>query len=394
MTVRSAWQLNPGQTRSDSRLAPIGTFAPLDATQTRAGVVPGGTPMLLTGSGMTGSLSIGRAIVQGTATQGAYPVVITAAEPITVANGHASLPRIDSVFLVAYDQLYDTSGQTLAAVVYVQGTAASTPLAPAAPATGTAYLRLWDIAVPAGASAGSPISWGTALTDRRTYTAAVGGITPDGAAVGAYPGQYRDGNGYIERYSGSAWESKVYLGAAGQVVIGSDVSLSRSGAGAMQVNGSLNATGAGGYLLARRTADSAAVTNNTTLAADSALTVNVAANAVYTVTGVLGFQASTTGDIKVQFVGPSGATFDWVATAQDSTGTSAVGTVITGRAAITDAQVFGGRGAGSTNTALINGLLVTSSTAGSFGVQWAQGASDGTGTLMKAASYLLLDRVV
>lgn len=292
MTVRSAWHLNPGQTRQDSRLAPLETPTPVDSMTGRSGLLPGGNPCLLTGSGMAGSISTGRAIVQGTTTQGAYPVVVTAAEPITVANGHASLARVDSVFLVAYDQLYDTSGQTLAAVVYVQGTAASSPTAPTAPATGTAYMRLWDIAVPAGASAGSPINWGTALTDRRTYTAAVGGITPDGATAGSYAGQYRDGGSYLERYNGSAWESRVYLGAAGRVVIGGDTALYRGGANALKTDGSVQALGmASAYV----ETSSGQVTSSTSYAAVSPA---LSATAVVPPSGLLHVYGTVRQDIN------------------------------------------------------------------------------------------------
>ncbi|MFD7413537.1 hypothetical protein [Kitasatospora purpeofusca] len=207
MTVRSAWHPNPGQTRADTRLSPIGTMTPTGSTTTRAGVVPGGTPLALSMSGMTGTIAIGRAAVQGTSAQGAYPVVVTAAETFTVANGHASLIRYDTVWLIAYDTLYDASGQTLVAVVYQQGTAgAGSP--PSAPASGTAYLRLWDIQVPSGASAGAPPNWvgGGLLTDKRVYTVALGGINPGGSSVaGQYAGQYRDNAGLLERYTGSAW---------------------------------------------------------------------------------------------------------------------------------------------------------------------------------------------
>ncbi|MFB7617833.1 hypothetical protein [Kitasatospora sp. NPDC056181] len=209
MTVRSAWHINPGQARQDTRLAPVGTMAPTGPTTTRAGVIPGGTPLALTMSGMGGTISVGRAVVQGTTTQGAYPVVVTANETFTVANGHASLVRYDTVWLVAYDQLYDTSGQTLAAVVYQQGTAGA-GVPPTAPATGTAYLRLWDIQVPAGASAGAPPTWVASglLTDRRVYTASLGGIVPTSDSVsGAYVGQWRDNatTGALERWDGSTW---------------------------------------------------------------------------------------------------------------------------------------------------------------------------------------------
>jgi hypothetical protein len=250
VTVRSGWHYNspaqsPGQTRADTRAVPLGTFTPTDATQTRPGVVPGGTGLNLTGTGMTGTISVGRAVVQGTSTQGAYPWAVTVAESFTVANGHASLARIDSVFAVIYDQLYDASGNTLAALVYVQGTASGSPVAPTAPTTSTAYLKLWDIAVPAGASAGSPINWGSALTDRRQTTVAIGGINPGGTSVaGAYPGQFRDGGGatgILERYNGSTWEPRVYLGNSGQLVLG-DVNFYRSAANVARTDDAFVAT--------------------------------------------------------------------------------------------------------------------------------------------------------
>lgn len=204
MTVVAAWNALTGLTRAAIRLTTV-LMTPTTATTVRAGVIPGGTPLLLTGTTMTGTVAIGRAIVQGTTAQGAYPVAVTVAETFTVANGHASLPRIDTVWIVASDQDYDSSGTRAGSIVYQQGTAAASPTAPTAPTGITAYLRLWDIAVPAGASAGSPINWGTALTDRRTYTVAVGGISPDATTTGTYAGQVRYNGGILEAYNGSAW---------------------------------------------------------------------------------------------------------------------------------------------------------------------------------------------
>ncbi|WP_282204550.1 hypothetical protein [Kitasatospora fiedleri] len=129
MTARAAWLYNPGQTRQDTRLAPVSPMYPVDAMTSRSGVIPGGTPFALTGSGMSGTLAVGRAYIQGTSAQGAYPAAITVAESISVANGHASLSRIDSVFLTVYDNLIDSSGLTLTRVDYVQGTAAASPTA-------------------------------------------------------------------------------------------------------------------------------------------------------------------------------------------------------------------------------------------------------------------------
>jgi hypothetical protein len=251
VTVRSAWHYNspaqsPGQTRADTRLTPVGTMTPETATTTRAGVVPGGTGLNLTGTGMTGTIAIGRAVIQGTTTQGAYPFAVTVADSFVVANGHASLPRIDSVFAVIYDSLYDASGQTLAAIVVVAGTPNASPTAPSTVPNSNAYLKLWEIRVEANSSAGTPIDWSTKLTDRRVYTVGLGGIVL-GAANGAYAGQFRDAggaSGILERYNGSAWESRLYLGTSGQVVIGSDVNLYRQSANVLKTDDALQVAGA------------------------------------------------------------------------------------------------------------------------------------------------------
>ncbi|GGY65674.1 hypothetical protein [Streptomyces xanthochromogenes] len=208
MTVRSAWLLTApgGQTREDTRITPLGTMVPESELTTRDGVIAGGNPLRATGAGaMAVQISTGRAVVQGTLTQGPYPVAVTAPETLVVGDGHAQFPRIDSVTLRVLDGLYDTTGQTLARLEVVRGDANSTPAPPAlAPAT----LRLWDINVPAGTSAGTGgINWATALTDRRRYTAAYGGITPPGgpSTPGAYVGQYRDNGRILERWDGSTW---------------------------------------------------------------------------------------------------------------------------------------------------------------------------------------------
>ena len=213
MTVRAAWLLpggagNPGQTREDTRLAPLGTMTPAGELATRPGIVPGGNPFAAAGAGaMSLQVGIGRATVQGTLAQGAYPVAVDAPETVTFADGAALFDRIDSVVLRVYDGLFDVYGQTLAAVEIVPGAAAESP---AAPTLEPACLPLWDVRVPAGASAGvGGIDWGSALTDRRRYTVAVGGVVPRGALsdVGAYDGQYADVDGVLYRWSaaGSAW---------------------------------------------------------------------------------------------------------------------------------------------------------------------------------------------
>jgi hypothetical protein len=231
VTIRSVWHINNTQTREDTRFAPLGIMTPnsTSALSTANGVVPtSNNPMNLTSTGaMTAQVEIGRAVVQGLLTQGCYPVVITAPEALTFADGDATNPRIDSVMIVIRDDPYDSSGFTDVRVIVEPGTPAASPVAPALPTE--ASLRLWDVQVDAGVSAGGGgIDWGTKLTDRRSYAVALGGIGV-GNNPGAYAGQWRDSGGSagtLSRYNGTAWESYVRLDSGGQLQIG-DVNLRR-----------------------------------------------------------------------------------------------------------------------------------------------------------------------
>lgn len=234
MTIKSVWHINSSQTREDTRFAPLGMMTPnsSSALSTYNGVVPSaGNPFGLTSTGtMTAQIEIGRAVVQGLLTQGCYPVVITAPEALSFGAGDASNPRIDSVQVVIRDDPYDSTGFTDVRIVVVPGTPAASPASPAL--VTQASLRLWDVRVEAGVSAGGGgIDWGTKLTDRRGYCVAIGGIGV-GGIPGAYQGQWRDGGGAagtLSRYNGSAWESYVRLDTGGQMVIG-DTNLRRDAA--------------------------------------------------------------------------------------------------------------------------------------------------------------------
>ncbi|MGP3687366.1 hypothetical protein ACTVZO_22135 [Streptomyces sp. IBSNAI002] len=208
MTVRAGWLLPDGQTREDTRLAPLGAMAPENTLTTRDGLIAGGAGLVATGvSAMQVQISTGRAVIQGTTAQGSYPVAVTAPVTLNVPDGHAQHPRIDAVAIRLYDALYDTSQQTAVQLEIVTGTPSATPSAPSLP---NSSIRLWEIAVPAGTSAGTGgISWASALTDRRRYTSSYGGILPRGYSLsfsGGYAGQYRDNGAELERWSGTEWE--------------------------------------------------------------------------------------------------------------------------------------------------------------------------------------------
>ncbi|MGW1196882.1 hypothetical protein ACWD4B_13740 [Streptomyces sp. NPDC002536] len=221
-SVRSAWLLNRtdaggGQTRVDTRLAPLGTMAPSGVLSSRDGVIPGsqygkyvmdGLYVFGDQAGMTGKVSPGRAVVQSTEQAGAYPVTVTDYLPLVFTDGDANNPRIDLVVVRVYDAQQDTSNRTEAVIEIVQGAPAATPAAPSTPA---GALTLAEVTVPAGASAGKGgINWDTAVRDRRRATVSVGGIIPRGWGLnfpGAYPGQYRDTGTGLERWDGAQWKA-------------------------------------------------------------------------------------------------------------------------------------------------------------------------------------------
>ncbi|MFJ6484006.1 MULTISPECIES: hypothetical protein [unclassified Streptomyces] len=213
MTLHSSWVALTGQTRENTRLTQVGATTPANPLQARSGILPGSYDGQFRVSGfwmegtsaMAATLNEGRAVIQGLSNQGAYPVTLDADVTLTFADGDALGNRIDLVVLRIYDGSYDTSGKYEAAVEIIRGTPSATPVAPAAPPLS---LPLYKVSVPAGASAGKGgINWGTALTDLRVPTVSVGGILPvlGDIAPGAYPGQYQDSNGSLQRWDGTAW---------------------------------------------------------------------------------------------------------------------------------------------------------------------------------------------
>ncbi|MFD9146200.1 hypothetical protein ACFWDF_02855 [Streptomyces diastaticus] len=212
MAVRAAWLLPLGQTREDTRLAPVSPVAHETPIRVRDGVLPGGNAFAATGAGaMQLQIGAGRAYVQGTDAQGAYPVANDSPVTLTFTDGDAQYGRVDAVFLRVLDSLFDQEGQNLARIEIIEGEPDATPTAPALP---PASLRLWDVTVPAGTSAGvGGINWASALGDRRRYTTAAGGIIPRGWGLGfagSHDGQYRDTGSVLERWSASAGEWQTY----------------------------------------------------------------------------------------------------------------------------------------------------------------------------------------
>lgn len=163
----------------------------------RAGVRPGDPGLTTTLSGSTINVSPGTAILPD---HGVYIGVLTSAWSGTLNAAHATLDRIDLVYLRIWDTDFDASGLRKTDVVYLPGTASSTPVAPSPGGTEVA-LPLATITVP-HTGAGSP-SVSTAV---RPVTVAPGGILPSSSAPSSpYVGQYYDSGSGLLRWNGSAW---------------------------------------------------------------------------------------------------------------------------------------------------------------------------------------------
>lgn len=161
------------------------------------------------GAGMAVDVAAGEARVQGdnVARQGLYHVVqttaLTGATELTVTSNASGNPRIDSVFLRVYDDLYDGSGFNKA-TAYVQ---AGTPSAGAtltnrtgAPALPSSTMLLADILVASGAASIA----NAVISDKRSasqtvvpFATALPATPPDGYEVAlqvdtaaAYGGPY------------------------------------------------------------------------------------------------------------------------------------------------------------------------------------------------------------
>ncbi|MFJ5828776.1 hypothetical protein [Streptomyces sp. NPDC093089] len=224
MNLRSSWVTETGQTREDTRLTQTGATTMTDPVKVRSGILPGSYDGQYRLSGfwtfgsaaMSATVSEGRAVIQGEVSQGAFPVTLPASEVVTFAPGNAQYRRIDLLVLRIHDKLYDGGERTEATLEIIQGAPEQDPKVPLIPPR---CLPLYEVLVPAGASAGNGgIPWASSLKDLRTPIVALGGILPVEGAVlpGAYPGQYQDAAGALQRWDGGTWVS--YPSALGGII--------------------------------------------------------------------------------------------------------------------------------------------------------------------------------
>lgn len=172
------------------------------ALGSRSGVRPGDPGLTVTLAGSTINCSAGVAAVAWPS-QGVYRVAFpSSVSPGTLTAAHATLNRIDLVYLRVWDNAVDASGLTKGDIVYLTGTASSTPVAPT-PAGTQIYMPLATIAVPPSGG-GSP----SVSTTVRPYTVAPGGILVSSTAPSSpYTGQFYDNGTDLQRWNGSTWDT-------------------------------------------------------------------------------------------------------------------------------------------------------------------------------------------
>ncbi|MGW1813274.1 hypothetical protein ACWCQM_06845 [Streptomyces sp. NPDC002125] len=335
------------------RVQAMGVMSDGTALGARGGVLPGSGGLAVSVAGTAITVGSGTAWVYRSG-QGVYGVSLNSGASATLNAAHATLPRIDLVYLRVWDNSVDASGLNTADAVYLPGTASSTPAAPT-PAGTQIYLPLATISVPASGG-GSP-----SVNNIVAKTVAAGGILPDPSAAGYYVGQYRDDGTGLQRYDGTAW-------------------------------GYVQPLGVGRVLWGRKTANTARA-STITITADPHMSLSVVPG-TYAIDAMVLYAGDSTNELRLGWIAPAGTTGAWWPDAQDP---SAAGFAALPRwGAVTDIgtsmQQIGAIGTNNTLACRIVGTA-TVTTAGTLALAWAQSVSGATATTLFAHSHLRLQRV-
>lgn len=206
------------QTPQDTRLYAQAAFmpSPNGPLVVRTGLLGTRDAATLTGAtNMQADVDPFVGIIAGTESgdQGTYPVALKAQKRVTFGAGESAIDRIDRVIAHVYDNDADGGGLYDGEVEVLPGDSA-TGAATALPADS---MLMWEVTVPAGASAGgSGIPWASAVADKRQWTTTAGGAlpVPDKAArdsiVAPHEGfaVFRIDLGVIETWDGAVWRTQ------------------------------------------------------------------------------------------------------------------------------------------------------------------------------------------
>ncbi|MDT9695367.1 hypothetical protein [Streptomyces sp. P17] len=146
-------------------------------------------------------------------------------------------------------------------------------------------------------------------------------------------------------------------------------------------------------LFTYKTADTPRAT--ATQSDDPHLTLTAEANARYVMEGLLIVDTSdaTQADLSLDWTVPAGATGRWVGIGQPSSATGTDGTVRTVVSNIDALRTYGATVDSANQLGIVlRGLLITSTTAGTYAVNWARTGTAGT-LILVANSWLMLRRV-
>jgi len=129
-------------------------------------------------------------------------------------------------------------------------------------------------------------------------------------------------------------------------------------------------------------------TSTTGLADDTELTTTLLAGMNYKLEALLIYTASTAGDFRFQFLVPTGGSLNAACNALPSGSTGSSGDV--SQDLMVEGAAFIGGGSGATVMTARVFAKVWSGSGGTFKLQWAQGTSDGTATILKQNSFMHL----
>lgn len=159
------------------------------------------------------------------------------------------------------------------------------------------------------------------------------------------------------------------------------------------VKATARAVAAAGRQLVIKAADET-VNNSATFQDDNELILPVVAGAAYELEAMLLWDSSTTADIQFRFAALAGAT-GIVGSFMPAVGATISNAGLDIRGINTfSGRAYGGGGAGVYVSGMWKGLLTTTTTPGNLTLQWAQAVAEVSNTVLKAGSYMRLERLV
>lgn len=137
------------------------------------------------------------------------------------------------------------------------------------------------------------------------------------------------------------------------------------------------------------------VTSSITPQSDDELFVPLLANSQYFIEFFIIYDTIQAADLTIKFTGPAGATFDWTHGGLGTSATTSVGTVSRNYRTLADSGSIGGPAVAAGTNAIIpgEGRAVTAGTAGNLTFQWAQNTTSVTGSIVRARSVMIAQRL-